>query len=70
VTLPVTSCSAERAAMSRIKSINIAYGQLWWMNGCLHCLATEKDIMNQIPVEDIIIKFAESSEPVRRQHVA
>ena len=40
-----------------------------WLSALL-CLATEKDIMNQIPVEDIIIKFAESSEPVRRQHVA
>ena len=70
VTLPVTSCSAERA-MSRIRIIKNRLRSTMlddWLSA-LMCLASERDVMQQLSVDDIINKFAQCSEPMRRQLV-
>ena len=70
VTLPVSSCSAERA-MSRIRIVKNRLRSTMmddWLSALL-CVSTEKDILEQVAVDDIINKFAECSEAVRRQLV-
>ena len=70
LTLPVTSCSAERA-MSRIRIIKNRLRSTMlddWLSALL-CLASERDILQQLSVEDIINKFAQCSESLRRQLV-
>jgi len=67
VTLPVTSCSAERA-MSRIRIVkNWMRSTLLddWLSSLL-CLASEKDILSTLELNDIVNQFAECSDSLRR----
>jgi hypothetical protein len=68
VTLPVTSCSAERA-LSRLKIIKNRLRSTMsdeWMSD-LMVLAAEKDIVSCISCDAIIDSFASLSDHLKRQ---
>ena len=68
VTLPVTSCSAERA-MSRVRIIKNRLRTTMlddWFSSLL-CLASEKDILSSLELNDIVDRFANCSDNLRRQ---
>ena len=67
VTLPVTSCSAERA-LSRLRIIKNRLRATMcdeWMNA-LMVIASEKDLLSTISNDVIIDKFAKLSETLKR----
>ena len=65
VTLVVTSSSAERA-MSRLKIIKSCSSMLDDWLSSLMILASEKDIVEMISIEDIINTFAGNSAPLQK----
>ena len=67
VTLPVTSCTAERA-MSRVRIVKnrLRTTMLDDWFAALICLASEKDVLNSLHVTDIIDRFSNSSDTLRR----
>ena len=68
VTLPVTSCSAERA-MSRVRIVKNRLRSTMlddWLSSLL-CLASEKDILLNLELNDIVNRFANLSDSLRRQ---
>jgi hypothetical protein len=67
VTLPVTSCSAERI-MSRVRIVKNWLRSTMlddWFSSLL-CLASEKDILSTLDLNDIIDRFADCSDVMRR----
>ena len=67
VTLAVTSCSAERA-MSRVKIIKSRLRSTMlddWFSS-LMILASEKDVVDKLSVDNIIDSFAGSSAPLQK----
>jgi len=68
VTLAVTSSSAERA-MSRLKIIKSRLRSSMlddWLSSLMMILASEKDIVEMISIEDIINTFAGNSAPLQK----
>ena len=68
VTLPVTSCSVERA-MSRVRIVKNRLRSTMlddWLSSLL-CLASEKDILLNLELNDIVNRFANLSDSLRRQ---
>ena len=67
VTLPVTSCSAERV-MSRVRIVKnrLRSTMLDDRFSSLLCLASEKDILSTLDLNDIIDRFADCSDVLRR----
>ena len=65
--LPVTSCSAERA-MSRVRIIKnrlrCTMSDDWFSS--LMVLSAEKDLLDSISIDDIIDRFALSSVPLQK----
>jgi hypothetical protein len=63
VTLPVTSCSAERS-FSKLRIVKNRLRSSMcdeWLK-CLMILAAEKDILSRLKNDDIIDRFAETSD--------
>ena len=68
VTLPVTSCSAERA-MSRVRIVKNRLRSTMlddWLSSLLLCLASEKDVLSNLELNDIVNRFADCSDSLRR----
>jgi hypothetical protein len=67
VTLPVTSCSAERA-MSRVRIVKNRLRSTMlddWFSSLL-CLASEKEILATLELANIVDRFADCSDVLRR----
>jgi len=70
VTLPVTSCTAERAK-SRVRIVKNRLRATMlddWLSSLL-CLASEKDILSSLELNDIVNRFADCSDNLRRKLV-
>jgi len=68
VTLPVTSCSSERS-MSRVRIVKNRLRSTMlddWLSSLL-CLASEKDILLNLELNDIVNRFANLSDSLWRQ---
>jgi hypothetical protein len=67
LSLPISNCSAERS-MSRLKLIKTRLRSTMsdeWLNG-LMILSSEKDILDNLDVDDIINRFANTSPQLSR----
>ena len=67
LTLPVTSCSAERT-MSRVRIVKNRLRSTMlddWFSSLL-CIASEKDILSSLDLNNIVDRFAECSDILQR----
>lgn len=68
LTLPVTSCSAERT-MSRVRIVKNRLRSTMlddWFSSLL-CIASEKDILSSLDLNNIVDRFADCSDILRRK---